>query len=958
MPENFFSSGGSPTCVITLIRDSEKTVIGALLRAPLVYHRKGGSQAELMSANFSGGLIGLSLLTGNGSLLSLYSQGAPESRAVRLAKAQFTAPRSPAPWQQPPSTLPLPTQVSNIMRMPSIVDVLSARDRTLPADVQTTFTAYKALDRLRLLAESAAKTGTSATERASLGLAFNKGMADLQSFLAAAPTDKVGLSFAQPARRSESAKLPTQPVEMKTLGKGLLASRYAAIPGLTGAELLKITLTKNGQSESVTVDLGQTPQPPTLDSVAAAFNAAIMAIPQRSLDGTVLLDASGNPVPKYAARFAADKGSGSWGLALDAPSFEKIAIDQVGAKDALMVASGSTALDAPTATRILRFDDPAGVFERRTLGTISALDRDATERAALNPPPKLPDGTTPAPPQVWAQTSVRAIASDGEGNSYVIGTTAGDLGSNLATGNDDLFLTKLNSEGKVIWQRTLGASGSAAGAAIAVAANGDVIVAGTVTGPFDGSIGSDSDMVVVRFNGDGDEKFATAIRSIGNEEATAIAIGADGAIFVGGKASSGAGDAFIARIGATGGLQERTLIDSGGSDGVTALAIDGSGELLALTREGATAQLRRIDAQALATGLGSITIGTADARAIAVSSTGEIAIVGATRTALSGAQVNGVSGGRDGFVARIDAALSAASVTYLGTGAEDEVDSVAYLNGALYVGGRTTGALSGTRQGAVDGFVGRIDAASGAIETVNQFGQAAMRTEAVRLAAAAGGAGVTGALGFHRGTLNPDVSASLVSQTSLRAGDEFTLRINGGAARKIIIQATDTLETLAERVRHITALKATVSTPRIGDTRTLRIEAREGHTIDLVAGAAGKDALAKLGIEPARLASPVPRETNAPRVQPGGAFGLGLTGALGIGTAADAAIALKSVKDGMSMTQTAYRSLYWDSTKAALVNGRAASGGGTPYQQAQLARYQDALVRISAITGFSSGEMM
>jgi hypothetical protein len=391
---------------------------------------------------------------------------------------------------------------------------------------------------------------------------------------------------------------------------------------------------------------------------------------------------------------------------------------------------------------------------------------------------------------------------------------------------------------------------------------------------------------------------------------------------------------------------------------VTALAIDGSGELLALTREGATAQLRRIDAQALATGLGSITIGTADARAIAVSSTGEIAIVGATRTALSGAQVNGVSGGRDGFVARIDAALSAASVTYLGTGAEDEVDSVAYLNGALYVGGRTTGALSGTRQGAVDGFVGRIDAASGAIETVNQFGQAAMRTEAVRLAAAAGGAGVTGALGFHRGTLNPDVSASLVSQTSLRAGDEFTLRINGGAARKIIIQATDTLETLAERVRHITALKATVSTPRIGDTRTLRIEAREGHTIDLVAGAAGKDALAKLGIEPARLASPVPRETNAPRVQPGGAFGLGLTGALGIGTAADAAIALKSVKDGMSMTQTAYRSLYWDSTKAALVNGRAASGGGTPYQQAQLARYQDALVRISAITGFSSGEMM
>src|SRR3712207_7783277 len=48
--------------------------------------------------------------------------------------------------------------------------------------------------------------------------------------------------------------------------------------------------------------------------------------------------------------------------------------------------------------------------------------------------------------------------------------------------------------------------------------------------------------------------------------------------------------------------------DSGSSDGVTALAIDGTGELLALTREGTTATLRRLDAQALATELGSITL--------------------------------------------------------------------------------------------------------------------------------------------------------------------------------------------------------------------------------------------------------------------------------------------------------------------------------------------------------------
>ena len=58
------------------------------------------------------------------------------------------------------------------------------------------------------------------------------------------------------------------------------------------------------------------------------------------------------------------------------------------------------------------------------------------------------------------------------------------------------------------------------------------------------------------------------------------------------------------------------------------------------------------------------------------------------------------------------------------------------------------------------------------------------------------------------------------------------------------------------------------------------------------------------------------------------------------------------------MTQTAYRSLYWDAGKAAIINGGAggAGGGASPRQLAQIANYQDALARISSLTaGFSSG---
>ncbi|PMY74106.1 hypothetical protein C1X72_32110, partial [Pseudomonas sp. FW306-2-2C-D06B] len=92
-----------------------------------------------------------------------------------------------------------------------------------------------------------------------------------------------------------------------------------------------------------------------------------------------------------------------------------------------------------------------------------------------------------------------------------------------------------------------------------------------------------------------------------------------------------------------------------------------------------------LDASALSNDLATLDLGTADARALAVGSDGTIAVGGSVSAALSGTQVNGTSGGRDGFVARIDGALSGAAVTYVGSAQDDQVDSVAFLDGAIYV---------------------------------------------------------------------------------------------------------------------------------------------------------------------------------------------------------------------------------------------------------------------------------
>jgi hypothetical protein len=838
--------------------------------------------------------------------------------------------------------------------MATIIDKASSSSTAGSTDIQTAFTTYKALDRLKSLASAAANTATTDSVRTALQKAFGKGLDDLQTYLAQAPADKVALSYGLPKRRAETVSV-TPSNTVNYVGKGILEARDAPIVGLTGNEVLRIGLDKPGASDAVTVDLSQTVQPPTLDSVSNAINAAIQAIPLRNPDGSVVLDDNGNPTPRWLVHFLPDKTSGKWGMSVEAPNAaERISVDQVGGANALIVASGQTALDAPTVTQMLRFDDAEGAMDRVPLSTIAGTDRVATARAALTPP-KVVKGVTPTPVTVSAPTVTRAVATDASGFSYMVGSTSGDLKSNLSGGSPDLTLTKMDSEGAVVWQRSLGASGTSQGAAVSVSANGEVTVAGTVSGNFNGS-STDGDMLVARYTALGDEKFSTVIHAFGADSANALAVGADGSIFVGGKVATGGGDAFVARLDATGKLTDSRTISSGGSESVTALAVGQDGNLLALTNESGVATLRSFSATSLATDIGSVSLGTADARGLAVAPDGSIAIAGATGSAIAGGQANALSGGRDGFVTRINSGLSSATTTYVGSAGDDQIDSVAFMGGALYVGGRTTGDLDGTRRGTTDGFVSRIDAGTGAVEHITQFGQTALQTEPVRVAAASGGDTVLGALGLHRGTLNSENSTKLVAQTNLRAGDEFSISVLGGRPQKVTIQADDTLATLGDRVRRLTGSKATVVTATVEGATVLRIDAKPGSSVSLTAGAAGKDALAKLGLDPMRVTTPVTPPKNAPIVRPGGSFGLALTDSLAISTAAEAAASLVVIKNAISTTQTAYRSLYWDDTKAARVDGSKGPTALTAAQKAQLDGYKTALARLTPVaeSGFGT----
>ncbi|WP_404479648.1 hypothetical protein [Novosphingobium sp. BL-52-GroH] len=900
-----------------------------------------------MTISLNNGLIGLSVLGGTTAYSSyLSSAAATESPAVIAAKKAFTMPATTPPWSTSEETGSTSAQVAAIKRLATIIEANTDSSLDDLPDVETAFTAYKALENLRIIAEAATSKTIGDTERASLQKTFAKGLSDLQSWLGTADTDLLTLAFGSTSSSTRTLGVTSRYSSDAMAGAGVSKTRAAPIEGLSGSEILQVTLTKGSMSEVVDVDLAQTSQPPTLDSVAAAINAAIAARPALDAQGNPVVDADGNPTSQWKSNFTVEKNDGKWGLVFNPSGIEKVSIDQVDAGDALMVASGVTGPSAPTSADVYRIEDLEGSLTWEKLNRINGVDTAATARAKAAAV-KSDDDETPSDPTVFADSAANGIVTDAQGYSYIVGTTDGDLGGQLSDGADDLFLTKVDSEGQVVWQRSLGAAGSAKGAAVAIAPNGEIVVAGTVSGAFNGSDDNQTDLVVTRFSAKGEELSSTAIRQVGDETASAVTVGTDGSIYVAGRASTSGGDAVIVRLDASGKLAERRTIDSGGSDSISALAIDNDGNLLALTNESGVAALRRIGAGALTQDLGSVALGTASARAIAVSDNGQIAVIGATSAALNGPQVNATSGGMDAFVSLVDADLTLASTSYIGTAESDQADSVAYLNGALYVGGRTAGTLSGEKRGKVDGFVARIDPASGSVQTVSQWGRLSSSVEPVRLTAVAGGATALGALGLQRGLLNQQTSGDLVDETALRVGDTFKIAVDGETARTVTIEDGETMISLAQKIRKITGIDATITTPFTDGAASLKIEVKSGHTLELVAGADGRDALAKLGLDPVRLVPPKVADKDAAKVTPGGRYNLGLSDGLTLLDAKTAATALAKIKSAVSMTQSAYRSLYWDSSKAALTDGTISTGGGSAYQKAQLANYQAALSRLT-----------
>jgi hypothetical protein len=380
------------------------------------------------------------------------------------------------------------------------------------------------------------------------------------------------------------------------------------------------------------------------------------------------------------------------------------------------------------------------------------------------------------------------VAADASGVA-IAGSTNGPLpgggGGDFGTAS---FVRKYDAAGTELWTDQFGtATDHPADAARAVAADGNVYVAGDVAGALPGQTTTAfNDVFVRKYDGAGNELWTREFGTAALEQALAVAVDASGVYVAGytdgtlpGQTSAGGPDAFVRKYDLAGNELWTRQFGTSGADSAVGIAADASGVYVTGSTTGTFAGqtgagdedafVRKFDADG--SELWTRQFGSSgwdQATGVAAVGSG-IYVSGFTAGVLAG---QAGAGEQDGFVCKYDTAGNMAWTRQFGTGSADQAAGVAVDASGVYVAGRTAGTLPGlTGAGLSDVFVRKYDLGGTEVWT-RQFGTAAADQA---LGVAVGPSGVYLA-GSTEGTLPGQASAGF--------GDAFVRKY--GAAGNLL----------------------------------------------------------------------------------------------------------------------------------------------------------------------------
>jgi hypothetical protein len=183
------------------------------------------------------------------------------------------------------------------------------------------------------------------------------------------------------------------------------------------------------------------------------------------------------------------------------------------------------------------------------------------------------------PPRAWSKSfsgrgRVAGVGVDAQGAVFVAGALSGTIdfggGPLTSAGEDDVFIVKLDAAGQHVWSKRFGGPGYQVPAALAVDAEGAVIVVGTLDQTIDfggGALTSAGliDVFVVKLDASGNHVWSKRFGDAAEQEASAVAIApGSGRVLVagsfegtldfggGGLTSAGDDDVYLAALDAAG----------------------------------------------------------------------------------------------------------------------------------------------------------------------------------------------------------------------------------------------------------------------------------------------------------------------------------------------------------------------------------------------------------------------
>lgn len=775
----------------------------------------------------------------------------------------------------------------------------------------------KALREIGALAELVRSDSLAQQHRGILEETLQGYLAEARAFLADAPLHDIELT---PGAKTDTVSAGDGVAYAAAVieRRGIVKEATDTIPGLTADDRFTLTIDRfdeDGEAlgtETVTVDMADIDGALTLEAVLRHINGALAAT------GTV------------ETRFiAAPREDGTLGLAILEP-------EGLEGRETLTLAT-----DPATRSPAVYLAGETG-----SDGFVQRLEpRDGAVRTAFSETLGTPGAD-----------GVSATATDADGNVYVLGTTDGAPGTGAAPAERDAYLAKYAPDGTLLFHTRLGGDDTE-GTALALDGDGNIVVAGT-RGPsaFVTKLDPDGGALFTHETHAADPVFGT--RPDGQASGLSLATDADGNIFLAGTVtgqlspgdSAGAGqDGFLLQLDGEGGTVAERRFGSAGSDATPAVAVDGDGRVyLAAIEDGRTVVRRFADAAAAtpdwAADLGAL--GAGAVAGLALGPDGALLLAGTTGAALPGAAVTGRAAGSEGFVLSLDAASGAAGgVRYLGAGST--VGGLTVAGDGIYLAGA-----------AESGFALRLDAALD--ETWRKTLPGGSLVPRV-IAVAPEGADTLTRLGLPEGRWSDDrivPEPALSALSTAQVGDSFEITVSGGVMGRLAggrtttvrIEPGDTRLDLQKRIAEALHGFGSVSWSRSETGRHLQVTADDGATVTLTRGPSGGDALAALGLAPATLTgAPLAFDTAAQSAD-ARTFGLGLDGELSLATEESTERLAAAIKQAISTVSDAYTYLRDGPDGGESEKKPGKQGSLTPALQAyysrQMSQYQEALARL------------